>query len=222
MSRKEEEWAPGGPVGSGRCHPCFLWTDSGMTAPATSPDSPATEAKAPPFGEGIALLWGYVRPRLATISLGIFLGRAPGRKHRPRCANEPHPAVSRARLEDIQAFKTGELITRVTSDTVLLREAAATSVVQIVNGTVSLIGTVVLMAVLDLPLLGTTLAALAIITVLFIILMPKIGKADKQAQDAIGEVGAALESGMRALRGQRSSGHPRRSSPGRRRDPPRR
>lgn len=109
-----------------------------------------------------------------------------------------------------------------TSDTVLLREAAATSVVQIVNGTVSLIGTVVLMAVLDLPLLGTTLAALAIITVLFIILMPKIGKADKQAQDAIGEVGAALESGMRALRGQRSSGHPRRSSPGRRRDPPRR
>lgn len=45
-----------------------------MTAPATSPDSPATEAKAPPFGEGIALLWGYVRPRLATISLGIFLG----------------------------------------------------------------------------------------------------------------------------------------------------
>lgn len=111
----------------------------------------------------------------------------------------------RARREDIQAFKTGELITLVTSDTVLLREAAATSVVQIVNGTVSLIGTVVLMAVLDLPLLGTTLAALAIITVLFIILMPKIGKADKQAQDAIGEVDAALESGMRALRTVKSS-----------------
>lgn len=216
-----------------------------MTAPATSPDSPATEAKAPPFGEGIALLWGYVRPRLATICLGIFLGLlgtgvglasplttkwvldtlgTPGALARPVTILIALLAVSsiaylaqavvlgrlaenivldartsliqrffRAHLEDIQAFKTGELVTRVTSDTVLLREAAATSVVQIVNGTVSLIGTVVLMAVLDLPLLGTTLAALAIITVLFIILMPKIGKADKQAQDAIGEVGAALK-----------------------------
>ena len=228
-----------------------------MTAPATSLDSPAAEAKAPPFGEGIALLWGYVRPRLATICLGIFLGLlgtgvglasplatkwvldtlgTPGALARPVTILIVLLAVGsiaylaqavvlgrlaenivldartsliqrffRARLEDIQAFKTGELVTRVTSDTVLLREAAATSVVQIVNGTVSLIGTVVLMAVLDLPLLGTTLAALAIITVLFIILMPKIGKADKQAQDAIGEVGAALESGMRALRTVKSS-----------------
>jgi ABC-type multidrug transport system fused ATPase/permease subunit len=111
----------------------------------------------------------------------------------------------RARLEQIQRFKTGELVTRVTSDTVLLREAATSSVVQLINGTVSLVGTVVLMALLDVPLLATTLLALLVIVVLFSVLVPQIGKADKQAQDAIGGLGSTLEGGMRALRTVKSS-----------------
>ncbi|KAA9394528.1 ABC transporter ATP-binding protein [Kocuria coralli] len=111
----------------------------------------------------------------------------------------------RARLEPIQQFRTGELVTRVTSDTVLLREAATSSVVQLINGTVSLIGTVVLMAVLDWQLLLTTLLALLVIGVLFGVLVPQIGKADKLAQDAIGRLGSSLEGGMRALRTVKSS-----------------
>ncbi|OLT56007.1 ABC transporter permease [Corynebacterium sp. CNJ-954] len=111
----------------------------------------------------------------------------------------------RARLEQIQRFKTGELVTRVTSDTVLLREAATSSVVQLINGAVSLVGTIVLMALLDLPLLATTLLALLIIGVMFGVLVPQIGRADKQAQDAIGELGSTLEGGMRALRTVKSS-----------------
>jgi ABC-type multidrug transport system fused ATPase/permease subunit len=111
----------------------------------------------------------------------------------------------RARLEQIQRFKTGELVTRVTSDTVLLREAATSSVVQLINGAVSLVGTIVLMTLLDLPLLATTLLALLIIGVMFGVLVPQIGKADKQAQDAIGGLGSTLEGGMRALRTVKSS-----------------
>lgn len=111
----------------------------------------------------------------------------------------------RARLEQIQRFKTGELVTRVTSDTVLLREAATSSVVQLINGAVSLVGTIVLMALLDLPLLATTLLALLIIGVMFSVLVPQIGRADKQSQDAIGGLGSTLEGGMRALRTVKSS-----------------
>ncbi len=106
----------------------------------------------------------------------------------------------RAKLEQVQRFKAGELVTRVTSDTVLLREAATSSIVQLVNGTVSLVGTVVLMAVLDLPLFLTTLIALVVIVGLFAALLPQIGKADKRAQDIIGKLGASLEGGVRALR----------------------
>ncbi|MFI7524663.1 ABC transporter ATP-binding protein [Nocardia salmonicida] len=111
----------------------------------------------------------------------------------------------RAKLEQIQRFTAGELVTRVTSDTVLLREALTTSVVQVVNGVVGLVGTVVLMAVLDLPLLATTLTAIVGVAVLLAVLMPKIGEADKRSQDAISELGGTLEGGLRALRTVKSS-----------------
>lgn len=110
-----------------------------------------------------------------------------------------------ARLEQVQRFRTGELVTRVTGDTVLLREATTNSLVQLVNGTVSLVGTIVLMALLDWPLLLTTLVALLVVGGLFGALVPQIGKADKRAQDAVGELGATLEGGMRALRTVKSS-----------------
>ncbi|SIR96179.1 ABC transporter ATP-binding protein [Microbacterium sp. RURRCA19A] len=111
----------------------------------------------------------------------------------------------RARLEQIQRFRTGELVTRVTSDTVLLRAAATSSVVQLINGAVALVGTVILMAFLDGVLLLTTLAALVLVGGLFAVFLPRIGRATKRAQDAMGDLGSSLEGGMRALRTIKSS-----------------
>ncbi|HMO12098.1 MAG TPA: ABC transporter transmembrane domain-containing protein, partial [Actinotalea sp.] len=103
-------------------------------------------------------------------------------------------------LGDVQRRSTGELVTRVTSDTVLLREAASSSVVQLVNGTVTLVGTVVLMAVLDLQLLATTLAAIVVVGALMGALLPRIGRAQHAAQEALGVMGSSLEASLRALR----------------------
>ncbi|MEU0937110.1 ABC transporter transmembrane domain-containing protein [Embleya sp. NPDC005971] len=100
----------------------------------------------------------------------------------------------------------GELVTRVTSDTVLLREAASSSLVNLVNGSVSLVGTIVLMAVLDVPLLLCTLAALVVIAVLVGLLMPPIARAQEQAQASLGNLGGILEGGLRAVRTVKSSG----------------
>ena len=111
----------------------------------------------------------------------------------------------RARMEQIQRFRTGELVTRVTSDTVLLRDAATSSVVQLVNGAVALVGTIVLMALLDAPLLLTTLCALAVIAGLLGAVLPRIGRAEKRAQDAVGDLGSSLEGGIRAIRTVKSS-----------------
>lgn len=112
----------------------------------------------------------------------------------------------RSRLDQIQQFRAGELVTRVTSDTILLREATTASVVQIVNGVVSLVGTVVLMAVLDIPLLVATAITLVVVAVPLVVLMPKIGEADRLAQEAVGDLGGSLEGGMRALRTVKASG----------------
>lgn len=111
----------------------------------------------------------------------------------------------RAVLPDLQHRSTGELVTRVTSDTVLLREATSSSLVNLVNGAVSLVGTVVLMAVLDLPLLVCTLVAIAVVAVLIGLLMPPIAKAQQQAQASVGRMGGLLEGGLRAVRTVKSA-----------------
>ena len=112
----------------------------------------------------------------------------------------------RSKLEQVQRFRAGELVTRVTSDTELLRGAATSSLVDLVNGSISLVGTVALMAFLDWSLLGTTLIAILIVGVMFGIFMPFLSRANKRAQDAIGILGATLETGVRALRTIKASG----------------
>lgn len=106
----------------------------------------------------------------------------------------------RARIGALTGRPTGELVTRVTSDTVLLREAASSSLVNLVNLAVSLVGTIVLMGVLDIVLLGTTLAAIVVIGVLVGALMPRIAKAQEKAQESLGSLGGTLEGGLRAIR----------------------
>ncbi|GAA0909174.1 ABC transporter ATP-binding protein [Pseudonocardia zijingensis] len=111
----------------------------------------------------------------------------------------------RATVPGLTRRPTGELVTRVTSDTVLLREAVSASIVGLVNGVVMLVGTLVLMAVLDLVLLGTTIAAVVVVIVLFAVLMPGIATAQERTQEHVGRLGGALETALRAIRTVKAS-----------------
>jgi ATP-binding cassette subfamily B protein len=111
----------------------------------------------------------------------------------------------RARIGAITARPAGELVTRVTSDTLLLRQAASSSLIGIVNGLVVLVGSLVLMGVLDLVLLSTTFVALSIVTALFLVLMPGIARAQQQAQEHVGHLGGTLEGALRAVRTVKAS-----------------
>ncbi len=106
----------------------------------------------------------------------------------------------RATVPGVTRSPTGELVTRVTSDTVLLREAAASSFVGLINGAVMLVGSLVLMGFLDLVLLATTVAAVALVGVVFGLLMPGIARSQKQAQEHVGRLGGVLEGTLRAIR----------------------
>ncbi|MGK5531127.1 ABC transporter ATP-binding protein [Streptomyces sp. URMC 129] len=112
----------------------------------------------------------------------------------------------RATVPAITARPPGELVTRAVSDTVLLREAASSSVSGLINGVVMLVGTLVLMSVLDLVLLGTTVAAVLVVVLLFGVLMPAIAKAQERAQEHVGRVGGTLEGALRAIRTVKASG----------------
>ncbi|BBG04843.1 putative ABC transporter ATP-binding protein [Pseudonocardia saturnea] len=112
----------------------------------------------------------------------------------------------RAKVLPLLARPAGELVTRVTSDTVLLREAASSSLVGLLNGAVMLVGSLVLMTVLDPMLALVTFGATAVVVVLFSVLLPAIATAQERAQGALGDLGGSLDGTLRAVKTVKAAG----------------
>lgn len=109
-------------------------------------------------------------------------------------------------VTEVDQLKPGDLLSRVTSDTTLLRTAATTTIVDAANGTLMLLGTVVLMAMLDPVLLGVTVAVVLFTVLAVGSLVSRIGRATELAQQAVGEMGAVLERALGAFRTIKASG----------------
>ncbi|WP_344294210.1 ABC transporter ATP-binding protein, partial [Streptomyces synnematoformans] len=112
----------------------------------------------------------------------------------------------RATVPGVTARPPGELVSRAVSDTTLLHASASGAVVGLVNGVVMLVGTLAMMAVLDLVLLATTVASVIVVVVLFATLMPAIARAQEQAQEHVGRLGGRLEGTLRAVRTVKAGG----------------
>ncbi|MGW0040248.1 ABC transporter ATP-binding protein [Rhodococcus sp. NPDC003348] len=111
----------------------------------------------------------------------------------------------RATIASVTRRPSGELVTRVTSDTVLLRDSVSSALVELVTSAVSIVGTLVLMAILDPVLLGTMLGALVLVGIAAAGLMPMIGKSQRLAQESVGRMGGGLEGALRAIRTVKAS-----------------
>ncbi len=114
--------------------------------------------------------------------------------------------VLRLRMSELDRLAPGDLVARATSDTTLLGEVASTGLVQLFNGTIALVGAVVLMAILDVPLLLVTLVVLALIAGSVGVILPRIMRATERAQAAVGEMGSVLERVLGAIRTVKASG----------------
>ena len=112
----------------------------------------------------------------------------------------------RLRVPAIDRQSPGDLLTRMTSDTTLLRAAASNGVVQLVNGAVGLLGAIVLMAVVDWVLLLVTLGVLGTIAFGVLVLLPRVSRATERGQAAVGEIGSVLERALAAVRTVKASG----------------
>lgn len=156
------------------------------------------------LGPILALLGLMVAGAMIFLTQWILLGTV-GEKVVLRARESMVRRFFRATVPAVTRQPTGELVTRVTSDTVLLREAASSSVIGLVNGVVMLFGTLVLMGVLDLVLLATTVGAVVVILVLFALLMPRIAKEQEKAQERVGRLGGVLEGALRAIRTVKAS-----------------
>nr|WP_260408269.1 ABC transporter ATP-binding protein [Planomonospora venezuelensis] len=112
----------------------------------------------------------------------------------------------RLRVSEVDRLKPGDLLSRVTSDTTLLRAVFTDGIVESVGAVFMLVGAVVMMAFMDGVLLLITLAVLVLVGGLVGLVMPRIQKASVQAQESVGEMGAVLDRVLQAFRTVKASG----------------
>ncbi|MFC8427769.1 ABC transporter ATP-binding protein [Streptomyces sp. NPDC057253] len=112
----------------------------------------------------------------------------------------------RLRITAVDRTEPGDLMARITSDTTLLREVTTDSLVGLGTGGLTLVATVVMMALVDPVLLGVTLAVILAAGTVLGVIVPRINRASRQAQDAVGLMGASLERILGALRTVKASG----------------
>ncbi|MEU0114168.1 ABC transporter ATP-binding protein [Streptomyces bobili] len=112
----------------------------------------------------------------------------------------------RLRIAAVDRSEPGDLMARITSDTTLLREVTTDSLVGLGTGGLTLVATVVLMGVVDPVLLGVTLAVILVAGTVIGVIVPRINRASRRAQDAVGVMGASLERVLGALRTVKAAG----------------
>ncbi|MEV7676654.1 ABC transporter ATP-binding protein [Streptomyces sp. NPDC088752] len=112
----------------------------------------------------------------------------------------------RLTIEAADRNEPGDLMARVTSDTTLLRQITTESLVGAVTGSLTLVATVTVMALLDPVLLAVTLGVLCCAGVVLRLLAPRIRQASQDTQAAVGRMGSALERSLGALRTIKAAG----------------
>ncbi|WP_086798395.1 ABC transporter ATP-binding protein [Streptomyces caniscabiei] len=118
----------------------------------------------------------------------------------------------RLRIAEWERIPPGDLMSRVTSDTTLLRAVSTQAVVSAATGAVAFAAAIVMMAYLDVVLLGVTLGVVVLVGGAVGLVMPRIAQATERAQEAVGEVSVALERALGALRTVKASGAEERES----------
>ncbi|EPD68152.1 ABC transporter ATP-binding protein [Streptomyces sp. HGB0020] len=112
----------------------------------------------------------------------------------------------RLRITAVDRSEPGDLMARITSDTTLLREVTTDSLVGLGTGGLTLVATVVMMGLVDPVLLLVTLTVILGAGTVLGVIVPRINRASRQAQDAVGVMGASLERILGALRTVKASG----------------
>jgi ABC-type multidrug transport system fused ATPase/permease subunit len=179
---------------------------AGLAQPLAAREVIEALAADEPVGRAILILTALVVAAAFVTALHFWLLERTAQRVVLRARRGLTSRVLRLRMGEIDALAPGDLVSRATSDTTLLGEVASTGLVQSLNGVVSLLGAVVLMAVLDVPLLLVTLLVLVVIGAAVGFVLPRILRATERAQAAVGEMGAVLERALGAIRTVKASG----------------
>jgi ABC-type multidrug transport system fused ATPase/permease subunit len=102
--------------------------------------------------------------------------------------------------------RTGDLMSRIGSDTTLLRATVTSGIVDVAGSLVIGVGALVAMALVDLWLLLVTVLSVSVGVTVAITASRGVRRLSKQAQEAVGAMTAAVERALSAVRTIRASG----------------
>jgi ATP-binding cassette subfamily B protein len=103
------------------------------------------------------------------------------------------------RLSEVRARPAADLVSRASADAPMLATAVGTGFVTFVTATTGVVGSIVLMGVIDSLMLGITVAAVLVLGVSMGLIMPIAGRRRALAQEAVGELSTELSSSISAL-----------------------
>lgn len=112
----------------------------------------------------------------------------------------------RLRLPEVERTQPGDLMSRVTSDTTLLRAVTTQSIVSAGTGGLAFLATIVLMGLMDAVLLAVTLGVIVLIGGAVALVMPRIAEATRRSQESVAKISTVLERAFGAFRTVKASG----------------
>ncbi len=149
------------------------------------------------------------------VALVVFAGLASGYQHYLLQRTGEGVVLSSRRqlvtrmlnlpIGEFDTRRVGDLVSRVGSDTTLLRAVLTQGVVESIGGALTFIGALVAMAILDPVLLLLTLAVVAVSIVTVVTLSGRIRPAVRESQKKVGDLAAAVERSISAIRTVRAS-----------------
>ena len=108
-------------------------------------------------------------------------------------------------ISEFDTRRTGDLVSRVGSDTTLLRAVLTQGLVEAIGGALTFIGALIAMLIIDPVLLGLTVLVVAVSIVVVVLLSGRIRVASQKAQNKVGDLAAAVERAISSVRTIRAS-----------------
>lgn len=183
----------------------FLGGITGLVQPLIAMDVIGALSEDASLRDPLILLGAVVIGGGALSALGPYLMQIAGQDVVLTVRRRVIGTLVRLKVAEVDRLRPGDLVSRLTSDTNLLRTVASTTVIGGVTDSFMLIGGIALMAWLDLTLFGTTMGVVVLVVVTMVFIMPRIQSATMESQTALGEMGSLLERVFTAFRTVKAS-----------------
>ena len=109
-------------------------------------------------------------------------------------------------ISEFDQRRTGDLVSRIGSDTTLLRAVLTQGLVEVVGGALMFIGALIAMLIIDPVLFAITFGVLLVALLLVLALGSRIGPAVARSQEKVGDLAASVDRAISSIRTIRAAG----------------